>query len=334
MKEALLYDKLGEGKVLCNLCARRCAIPDGGRGFCLVRENRGGTLYTLVYGKAIAAHVDPIEKKPLYHFHPTATVFSIATVGCNFRCSFCDNWLISQRRDVEGEELPPEEVVEQAMLAKSDGISYTYTEPTIFMEYAYDSAKLAHERGLFNTFVTNGYMTPEAVDLISPYLDAATVDFKASGDPEFYKKYSAVNSVDPIYESLRAMKEKKIFIEVTNLIVPDVGDSADRLRKLARWIVDNLGPEIPVHLLRFHPDYMLTNLRYTPTSTLERLRGVAVGEGLQYVYLGNVPGHRYENTYCPSCGLLLIERLGFQVSLIRLKNDRCPSCGFKVNVVL
>ena len=334
LKEAFLYQKLEGDAVKCNLCARRCIIPDGARGFCYVRENRKGTLYSLVYGKVIAAHVDPIEKKPLYHFHPTATVFSIATIGCNFRCSFCDNWLISQRKEIEGEDMLPEEVIRQAKATKSDGISYTYTEPTIFMEFAYDTAKLARSEGLFNTFVTNGYMTPEAVDLMSPYLDAATVDFKGSGDPHFYKKYSAVQSVEPIYEALKSMKEKKIFVEITDLIVPEVGDSPEQLRKLARWIVDNLGPETPIHLLRFHPDYMATDLRYTPTATLEKLREVAVSEGLYYVYLGNVPGHKYENTYCPSCGALLIERYGFYVSLMRIKDGKCPKCGFKVNVVL
>ena len=229
--EAMLYEKIQNNQVRCNLCARRCLIKDGGLGFCRVRKNESGNLYSLNYAKACAAHADPIGKKPLSHFHPGAYVMSIATVGCNFRCQFCDNWNISQEKEIIGRDLPPRDVIKAAKDYGCRGVSYTYTEPTIFFEYAYDTAVLAHKEGLFNTFVTNGYMTPEAVRTIAPYLDAATVDFKGGGDPEFYRKFSSVPSVEPIYEALSEMKRQGIHIEVTNLVVPDIGDSMDQLEE-------------------------------------------------------------------------------------------------------
>jgi len=333
MKEAMLYEQLADNKVKCNLCARRCTIVDGGTGFCRVRKNEGGKLYSLVYAKAISACVDPIGKKPLSHFHPGALVMSIATIGCNFRCKFCDNWIISQEKDIKGRDFPPEEVVKATRNNGCQGISYTYTEPTIFFEYAYDTAKLAKQVGFFNTFVTNGYMTPEAVRTIAPYLDAATVDFKGGGDPEFYKTFSAVPSVEPIYESLKEMKRNNIHIEITNLIVPKIGDSIEKIRQLAAWIRDNLGEDTPFHLLRFHPDYELTNIPSTHVSTMEEAYKAAKEEGLNYVYLGNVPGHPYENTYCPNCNELLIKRFSFEIVKWNLTKDmRCPSCGQSIPI--
>lgn len=329
----MLYEQLSNDKVACNLCARRCIIPNGGTGFCLVRKNEGGRLYSLVYAKAISACVDPITKKPLSHFHPGALVMSIATIGCNFRCRFCDNWAISQERRIVGHYFPPEEVVKATKDNGCHGISYTYTEPTIFFEYAYDTAKLAHEAGFFNTFVTNGYMTPEAVRTIAPYLEAATVDFKGGGDPSFYKSLSAVPSVEPIYESLKEMKRNGIHIEITNLVVPKLGDSLEAIRELATWIRDNIGRERPFHLLRFHPDYQLTNIPSTPISTLEKACEVAKDAGLDYVYIGNVPGHRYENTYCPNCNELLIKRFSFEILKWNLTKDMlCPSCGRSIPI--
>ena len=333
MKEAMLYGRMPDNKVKCNLCARRCTIADGGTGFCRVRKNEGGKLYSLVYAKAISACVDPIGKKPLSHFHPGALVMSIATIGCNFRCKFCDNWIISQEKDIKGRDFPPEEVVKATRNNGCQGISYTYTEPTIFFEYAYDTAKLAKQVGFFNTFVTNGYMTPEAVRTIAPYLDAATVDFKGGGDPEFYKTFSAVPSVEPIYESLKEMKRNNIHIEITNLIVPKIGDSIEKIRQLAAWIRDNLGEDTPFHLLRFHPDYELTNIPSTHVSTMEKAYKTAKEEGLNYVYLGNVPGHPYENTYCPNCNELLIKRFSFEIVKWNLTKDmRCPSCGQSIPI--
>lgn len=333
IREAMLYEQLPENKVLCNLCGRRCTIPEGALGFCGVRKNEGGRLYSLVYAKACSACVDPITKKPLSHFHPGSLVMSIATIGCNFRCRFCDNWVISQEKDIKGYDLPPEKVVEAARDNNCQGISYTYTEPTIFFEYAYDAAKLAHDQGIFNTFVTNGYMTPEAVQFISPYLDAATVDFKGGGDPEFYKKFSAVPSVEPIYESLKEMKKNNIHIEITNLVVPKMGDSIERIRELALWVAENLGKDTPFHLLRFHPNYRLTEIPSTPIKTLEEAYEAARKTGLNYVYIGNVPGHRYENTYCSKCNTLLIKRFSFETVKWRLTKDmRCPECGQNIAV--
>lgn len=326
--EAMLYEPLQEGKVQCNLCARRCVIPEGSTGFCLVRKNENGKLYSLVYAKACSACVDPITKKPLSHFHPGALVMSIATVGCNFRCKFCDNWVISQEKTISGRHFPPEDVVKAARDNDCQGISYTYTEPTVFFEYAYDTAKLAHKLGFFNTFVTNGYMTPEAVKTIAPYLDAATVDFKGGGDPEFYRKISAVPSVEPIFESLKEMKKNNIHIEITNLVVPEIGDSIETIRELATWIRDNLGKDTPLHMLRFHPDYQLLDIITTPVTTLEKACNVAKEVGLNYVYIGNVPGHKYENTYCPNCHELLIKRFSFEIVKWNLTKDmRCPACG-------
>jgi len=328
LHEAVLYKQLPENRVRCNLCARLCTIPDGSVGFCLVRKNVKGKLYALAYGKACSVCVDPITKKPLAHFHPGSLVMSIATGGCNFRCQFCDNWIISQEKDIVGHDFPPEEVVRATRENGCQGISYTYTEPTIFFEYAYDTAALARKVGFFNTFVTNGYMTPEAVQTIAPVLDAATVDFKGGGDPDFYKKFSAVPSVAPIFEGLREMKRHDIHVEVTNLVVPKAGDSLDRIRELATWVRDNLGRDTPFHLLRFHPDYKLTDLPSTPVATLEKACDVSREAGLNYVYIGNVPGHKYENTYCPSCRELLVKRFSFEIVKWNLTKDmRCPVCG-------
>jgi pyruvate formate lyase activating enzyme len=331
--EAMLYEKLEDKKVKCCLCARSCTINDGATGFCLVRKNDGGTLFSLNYAKAISACIDPVEKKPLSHFNPGALVMSVATVGCNFRCQFCDNWMISQDKKIAGRHFPPEEVVKTARDNNCQGISYTYTEPTIFFEYAYDTSVLAHKVGFFNTFVTNGYMTPEAVKTIAPYLDAATVDFKGGGDPDFYKSYSAVPSVEPIFEALKEMRRNEIHVEITNLVVPKIGDSIDRIRELAAWIRDNLGKDVPFHLLRFHPDYQLTTIAATPIETLEKAYAVAKGEGLNYVYIGNVPGHPSENTYCPNCNELLIKRFSFEITRWNLARDmRCPVCGQQIPI--
>ena len=333
LKEAMLYQQLEENDVKCNLCARRCVIRDGGIGFCLVRKNEGGKLFSLVYARACSACVDPINKKPLSHFHPGSLVMSVATVGCNFRCRFCDNWVISQEKEIGGYDFPPEQVLEAAKENACQGISYTYTEPTIFFEYAYDTARLAHKEGFFNTFVTNGYMTTEAVQTIAPVLDAATVDFKGGGDPEFYKEFSSVPSVEPIYDSLKAMKKNGIHVEITNLVVPKIGDDLEIITELATWVKDNLGKDTPFHLLRFHPNYRLTETPSTSLQTLERACDLSRETGLNYVYMGNVPGHRFENTYCPNCKELLIKRFSFEIVNWNLTEDtRCPACGENIAV--
>jgi len=332
-KEAMLYKQSKNYAVDCYLCGRRCKIRDGGVGFCLVRKNEKGKLYSLNYAKACSVCVDPINKKPLSHFHPGSMVMSIATIGCNFRCRFCDNWMISQEKEIAGYDFPPEQVIKTTKENNCQGVSYTYTEPTIFFEYAYDTAVLAKKEGLFNTFVTNGYMTPEAVKTIAPVLDAATVDFKGGADPEFYKEFSAVPSVEPIYESLKEMKKQGIHVEITNLVVPKIGDSLDRIRQLASWIRDNLGKDTPFHLLRFHPDYRLAEIPSTSIATLEEAYNISKEIGLNYVYIGNVPGHRYENTYCPNCKELLIKRFGFEIEKWHLTEDmRCPACRHQIAI--
>ncbi len=337
MKEALLWKK-ENNKVRCNLCARRCLIPEGKTGFCLVRKNINGKLFSLNYGKLVAADVDPIEKKPLFHFLPGSYAFSIAAAGCNYCCSYCCNWYISQvyrdkrSQEVVGEEYTSEEIVKLALENGCKSISYTYTEPTIFFEFAYDTAKLAHKEGLKNTFVTNGYMTPEAVKHIAKYLDAATVDFKGNADPKFYLKFAKVPSVEPIFECLKEMKRNKIFIEITNLVVPKFGEKEESFRKLVRWIIDELGPETPFHILRFLPNYRVLDWQPTPVKLLDKFWKIAKEEGLIFVYIGNVPGYK-ENTYCPKCGELLIERFGVSALSINLKNGKCPKCGFKLHGV-
>lgn len=338
VKEAVLWHN-EDGKVRCDLCSRRCLIAKGSLGACLVRKNVDGKLYSLNYGKLIALHVDPIEKKPLSHFMPGNFTFSIASAGCNFSCKFCCNYDISQvyrdrkLKEVVGEDYTPEEVVEKAIANDCKIISYTYTEPTIFFEFAYDTSRIAHERGIKNTFVTNGYMTPEAVRMIAPYLDAATVDFKCSGDPDCYRKIIGVPDVKPIHDSLLEMKNQKIHIEITNLIIPGFDDDMKQFGKLVEWIRENLGDEIPLHILRFFPTYRFSDLPETPLESLRKAYEIARRGGMKFVYLGNVPGQG-ENTYCPNCGELLIERFGFVMTRIKLKVDKCPKCGFKIPIVM
>ncbi len=331
--EAKHWVALAENKVKCNLCHRRCIISEGATGVCGVRKNINGKLYTLVYGKLTSANIDPIEKKPLFHFNPGAGVLSISTVGCNFMCKFCCNWVISQMKDIVGRSTTPDEVVNWAIKYGANGISYTYNEPTIFYEFMLDTAKIAKKHGLFNTMVTNGYMTPEALEELAPYMDAATVDFKGSGNIDFYRKFMGVPDPTPIYETLIEMKKLGIFIEITNLIVPEVGDSIEDLRKLVKWIIENLGDEIPFHVLRFHPDYQMTEYPPTPVPTLEKAAKVALEEGLKYVYIGNVPGHKLEHTYCPECKTVLVKRFGFDILEWNLtENMTCPKCGYRVNI--
>lgn len=333
-KEAMLYESQPENKVRCNLCGRRCLISEGALGVCAARKNVKGKLYALSYARACSVNIDPIEKKPLFHFNPGSKVLSIASPFCNFFCRFCCNWSISQKRSTtQTSEMSPESVVKTAKRLHCAGISYTYTEPTTFFEWAYDSAKLAHDSSLFNTFVTNGYITPEAVDTISPYLDAATVDFKGTGSPIFYKEVMKVPSMDPIYQCLKAMKRNSIHLEVTNLIVPRIGDSKERLLELAHWIVDNLEADTPMHLLRFFPSGEMLETEETTIASVEEARNICLEAGLRYVYTGNTSGLEGENTHCPNCQELLIERHDSSVTKWELKDDRtCPKCGTKLPI--
>ncbi len=335
MKEAMLYEKLEDLQVRCNLCAHRCLIKDRKRGVCLVRENREGTLYTLVYGRTISQAVDPVEKKPLFNFYPGTTAFSIATVGCNFRCQFCQNWEISQVvRDehlIMGREATPEQLVANAKRYGCRSIAYTYTEPTIFTEYAYDTAKLAHEAGIANIYVTNGYMTEEMLEVFAPYLDAANVDLKAWSD-EFYRKYCGAR-LQPVLDSLKKMKELGIWVEVTTLVIPMLNDSDEELRHIAEFIAQELGVETPWHISRFYPHYKLTDKPPTPIATLNRAREIGMAAGLRYVYQGNVPGSQGENTFCYNCGKLLIGRYGYRIMEYHIKGSKCVHCGAQIDGV-
>ncbi|MBW1980383.1 MAG: AmmeMemoRadiSam system radical SAM enzyme [Deltaproteobacteria bacterium] len=331
MREAMLYERLEELRVRCNLCAHRCLIKNNKRGICGVRQNQEGTLQSLVYGRAIARHVDPIEKKPLFHFQPGTRSYSIATVGCNFRCRFCQNADISQMpRDfnrIIGEDFLPADVVAAARRSGCSSVSYTYTEPTIFFEYAYDTARLAQAAGLKNVFVSNGYMTPEALEVIQPYLDAANVDLKAFSE-KFYQEQCG-GKLAPVLESLNKIKDMGIWLEVTTLVIPQLNDSEKELRNIARFI-RSLGPETPWHVSRFHPTYNLTDRASTPVAALQRAREIGLQEGLHYVYTGNIPGDEGENTFCHACGQLLIDRFGFTTARYNIKHGLCPWCETQV----
>lgn len=331
MKEAILYEKEKDNnRVRCFLCAHRCVVLDGKRGICAVRENRGGTLYTLVYGKVIARNIDPVEKKPLYHFLPGSRSFSIATVGCNFRCEHCQNYEISQfprerpDLDIPGEDMTAGDVVGMAIESGCRSISYTYTEPTIFLEFAYDCARLARGRGIKNIFVSNGYMTPESASLIAPFLDGNNIDLK--GDDRFYREICHVKSSIPVLETIKLMKEKGVWVEVTTLVIPGRNDSEEVLKGIAGFI-KSVDPSIPWHVTQFYPAYRLLDVPRTPAPALRRAREIGLEAGLKYVYIGNLPAEDAENTFCYSCGNRLIERTGFFIKGMRLREGRCPDCG-------
>ena len=333
-KEALLYRKLEGSKAECTACARLCKIPEGSRGFCFVRQNVGGKLYLMNYGLVEAVQIDPIEKKPFNHFMPGTSVFSIGTSSCNWGCLFCQNHSISKEREVKGTAMSPEKVVEMALQHGAQSIAYTYNEPTIFIEYALDIAKLAHKKGLRNLWVTNGYMTKEAVRAMTGLIDAVVVDFKGSGEQKFTNKYEVVVSNDPIKEAMLEIKEAKIHLELTDLIIPKVGESLEACDSLTRWIAENLGPETPIQFTAFHPDYKMLDYPITPYSTLKKHYDVARGNGLRYVYIGNSPGNPYEDTYCPHCGALAIDREGFRISRWNLTPKmECAGCGNRIPVV-
>lgn len=328
IREAILYEKLDEAKVRCNLCAHRCKINPDRQGVCGVRENRNGIFYSLVYGTLIAENLDPIEKKPFFHVYPASQSYSIATVGCNFKCEFCQNHDISQMpaatRMIAGEDFLPEEIVARAKKSRARTIAYTYTEPTVYFELALETAKIAAENGLANVFVTNGFMTAETIETIAPYLAAANVDLKSFRDA-FYKKYCGAR-LDPVLESLKKMKDLGIWVEITTLLIPGLNDSDEELRDIARFIA-GLGRATPWHISRFHPQYKMRNLPVTPLDSLHRAVRIGRETGLKYVYSGNVPGDDGENTRCFHCGKLLIERYGFQVVNLNLKDKSCPHCG-------
>ncbi len=329
-KEAMLYEKLDNKQVHCYLCAHECKIADSKRGVCGVRQNDSGKLYTLIYAQVIAANIDPIEKKPLFHFLPGSNSYSIATIGCNFRCAFCQNWQISQAPKkngviLSGQEMMPEKIVEEAKKHNCLSISYTYTEPTIFFEYAYDTAKLAKEAGLYNVFVTNGFMTRQALDTIKPYLDAANVDLK-SFSQDYYKKICKAQ-LQPVLDSIAYMRELDIWVEVTTLIVSGENDSEEELNQIAGFLA-RLDKNIPWHISRFHPDYEFTDHAPTPIETLRKARDIGKNQGLRYIYLGNVS--EGFDTHCHVCHELLVKRRYMGVDEFNMRNGRCPSCGTEI----
>jgi pyruvate formate lyase activating enzyme len=334
MKEALFYHKGEDKEVTCALCYHRCTITEGNKGICGVRENREGTLYSLVYGKSISESVDPIEKKPLFHFYPGSRSFSIATVGCNFTCLHCQNSSISQmprnQKYIAGNDLHPSKIVSLAQDHECQSISYTYTEPTIYFEYAYETAQLAKEKGIANVFVTNGYTTPDALKAIHPYLDAANIDLKSFSD-QFYRTLCGAR-LQPVLDTITLYHQLGIWIELTTLLIPSYNDSEEELRSIARFIME-LDPSIPWHISAFHPTYRLTDQNRTPVATLRKAREIGLGEGLRYVYEGNAPGEGGEDTFCYNCNTLLIQRLGFSIIENRIKESTCPSCQAPIDGV-
>jgi len=332
-KEAMLYERLEDRQVHCYLCAHQCHIKESGFGVCGVRQNIDGTLYTHAYGQVVAAHIDPIEKKPLFHFLPGSMSYSIATIGCNFQCGFCQNWQISQARYKDGSSLPgpelsPEQVIEEARKHHCQSISYTYTEPTIFFEYAYDTAKLARKAGLYNIFVTNGYMTAQAIDTIHPYLDAANVDLKSFSDDSYKKNCKA--RLHPVLDSITYMKKLNIWVEITTLVIPGENDSDEELSQIADFIA-RLDKDIPWHISRFHPDYQFTDHMATPVETLRKAQQIGRKNGLRYIYLGNaLEGY---DTRCPKCNALVVKRMYMGTEKLELKHGACPACGTEIKGV-
>jgi len=333
--EAMLYEPLDDQKVQCQLCGHACVIAAGEYGRCRVRQNVAGRLKSLTYGLVVAVNVDPIEKKPLFHFLPGTQSLSIAAPGCNFQCEFCQNWRISQspRSDgaVRGQAASPEQIVTAAVNHDCQSISYTYTEPTVFFEMAYDTARLARERGIGNCFVSNGFMTPRAVETIAPYLDAINVDLKAFRD-ETYRRIMKAR-LEPVLTTLKALVASGVWVEVTTLIVPGMNDSDEELGDIAGFIAGQLGRGVPWHVSRFHGDYRMADSPATPIETLERACRIGSEAGLRYIYSGNVPGHADERTRCPACGEVLIDRRGYSIRDNRLSEGACGTCGEQIEGV-
>ena len=332
MHEALFYTSSGEKKVICGLCNHHCHIKEGKRGLCGVRENRDGKLYSLVYGRLIAEHTDPIEKKPMFHFLPGSRSYSISTVGCNFQCSHCQNYDISQYPhryggEISGRDQGPESVVHEARRTNCNSISYTYVEPTIFYEFAHDCCQLARKEQLKNLFVSNGFMSPEATRHLAPVLDGINIDVKAFSD-EFYKKVCKAR-LQPVLDNVQLMHDLGVWVEVTTLVIPGLNDSPAELRDIARFI-KGVDPGIPWHVTAFYPTYKMMDRSPTPVKSLREARDIGLEEGLDFVYEGNVPGEGGENTTCPSCGAVLISRFGFSIQKNRLVDGCCNECGQKI----
>ena len=330
IKEAMFYEKLDNNTIQCHLCPRNCILKNGMRGFCRAREPRNGKHYSLVYGNPTAVHIDPIEKKPLFHFLPASTAFSIATAGCNLRCKYCQNWQISQLppEETSNQYLPPRAVVEAAVKYKCSTIAYTYTEPSVFYEYMLDTAKIAKTSGIKNIYHSNGSLNPNPAEELAQYLDGANIDLKGFSQ-EFYSKISQ-GYLDTVLNTIKLLKKKSVQVEITNLIVPPLNDDMKSIRKMCQWIRDEVGRDTPLHFSRFSPTYKLKNLSPTPVKILEEARKIAMRERLQYVYIGNVPGHEGESTYCPRDGKMLIRRIGYKVLENNVVKGKCKFCGTEI----
>jgi pyruvate formate lyase activating enzyme len=334
LKKAVLAESAEDNKVRCNLCNHRCLIAPGKRGRCGVRQNVDGVLYSLVYDKVCAANVDPIEKKPLFHFQPGTKSFSIATPGCNFQCIFCQNWQISQMATedgyIQGRPYSPEDIVSSAVRTGCASIAYTYTEPTIFMELCADCGRLAREKGIANVFVSNGFMTRQAVDFAKDWLDGINIDLKSFRE-DYYKDLCKAK-LAPVLDTIRYIaKETDIWLELTTLIVPGENDGDDELKKIADFIVNDAGHGVPWHVSRFYPQYKMDDRGATPPSTLEKALRIGKAAGLHYIYVGNLPGSKAESTFCHNCGQMLIERIGYTIRVNSITNQSCPSCNTKIS---
>jgi pyruvate formate lyase activating enzyme len=329
-KEVYFSKKLNNGIVVCLTCPNKCVLPPDGRSRCRSHVNKGGTLYTLVYGNPCAVHIDPIEKKPLYHFLPSSRTFSIATTGCSFNCLNCQNWEISQARpeEVRFSSLFPREVVDSSAATSCPSISYTYSEATTFYEYMLDTCRIARERGIRNVWVTNGYINKPPLIELCKTLDAANVDIKSFSE----KLYDRLNGgrLQPVLDTLTILRDNNVWFEMTALIVPTYSDDMNMIREMCRWILANLGPDYPLHFSRFHPQYRLTYLPPTPITFLQEARKTAMDEGLHYVYVGNIPPSDSDHTYCPSCGKRIVDRIGYRIEAIRIDNGTCAFCGTKI----
>lgn len=333
-KEASLYQALTDNFVKCSVCPHRCTIRPGGKGVCRTRVNKGGKLYTETYGEVTSTAVDPIEKKPLFHFWPGSYSFSISAVGCSFKCPWCQNYHISQVEpgDVFSDQLEPARAVELAKKYGCKSISYTYNEPIIWHEYVLDTARLAKKEGILNVLVTNGYITLEALNEIADFIDAANVDVKGFNE-KFYREYCKAE-LKPVLDATEEMKKRGIHVETTTLIIPKLNDDPKEITELSRWHIGTLGPDTPLHFSRFYPAYKFSNVPPTPIETIAKAREVAINEGIRYVYVGNVPGDPSENTYCPFCKQLLIERYGYDISRWQLTDDnRCQKCKNPIPIV-
>jgi len=332
-QEALYYQNLTDKVVQCRLCPRQCIIAVGKRGFCGVRENRDGILYSLSYAKAVALHVDPIEKKPLFHFLPASSAFSVATAGCNLRCKFCQNWEISQRRteEVNYRYLQPRELIEAVKSSGSPVIAYTYSEPTIFYEYMLEAARLARKQGLKNIMHSSGYINEAPLKELVKYLDAANIDLKGFSD-DYYSRMSE-GQLEPVLKTLKILKKEGVHLEITNLVLPGYNDDMATITRMCLWIKENLGSDVPLHFSRFTPMYKMLALSPTPVDSLEKARQIALDCGLKYVYIGNVWGHPAESTYCPRCKKIVIKRAGFSVLENHLIEGSCEFCHEKITGV-